>query len=97
MAGAPGAATILPAKAYGLTKEPGARFEPGHLADLIIVSGDPLKNIDDAANVQCVMAENGQLQSVATIMSSLCMRSANQGRDLPEHLSSQQIEALWQA
>ena len=59
-------ATILPAKAYGLTKDLGT-LEPGHLADLIIVSGDPLKNIDDAANVQCVM-KNGQLQSVATIM-----------------------------
>ncbi len=59
-------ATILPAKAYGLTKGLGT-LEPGHLADLIIVSGDPLKNIDDVANVQCVM-KNGQLQSVATIM-----------------------------
>jgi hypothetical protein len=41
-------ATILPAKAYRLTKDLGT-LEPGHLADLIIVSGDPLKNIDDAA------------------------------------------------
>ena len=59
-------ATILPAKAYGLTKELGT-LEPGHLADLIIVSGDPLKDIDDAVNVQCVM-KNGQLRSVASIM-----------------------------
>jgi Tol biopolymer transport system component len=59
-------ATILPAKAYGLTKDLGT-IEPGHLADLIIVSGDPLKNIDDAARVQCVM-KNGKLQSVASIM-----------------------------
>jgi adenine deaminase len=59
-------ATILPAKAYGLTKDLGTR-EPGHLADLIIVSGDPLKNIDDAAKVECVM-KNGQLQSVASVM-----------------------------
>jgi imidazolonepropionase-like amidohydrolase len=59
-------ATILPAKAYGLTKDLGT-LEPGHLADLIIVSGDPLKNIDDAAKVECVM-KNGQLQSVATVM-----------------------------
>ena len=41
--------------------------EPGHLADLIIVSGDPLKDIDDAAKVECVM-KNGQLQSAATVM-----------------------------
>src|SRR5579871_2170618 len=59
-------ATILPAKAYGLTKDLGT-IEPGHLADLIIVSGNPLKNINDTARVQCVM-KNGQLQSVATIM-----------------------------
>jgi Tol biopolymer transport system component len=59
-------ATVLPAKAYGLTKDLGT-LEPGHLADLIIVSGDPLKNIDDAAKVECVM-KNGQLQSVAAVM-----------------------------
>jgi Tol biopolymer transport system component len=59
-------ATILPAKAYGLTKDLGT-LEPGHLADLIIVSGDPLKEINDAAKVECVM-KNGELQSVASIM-----------------------------
>jgi adenine deaminase len=59
-------ATILPAKAYVLTKDLGT-LEPGHLADLIIASGDPLKNIDDAAKVECVM-KNGQLQSVASVM-----------------------------
>jgi Tol biopolymer transport system component len=59
-------ATILPAKAYGLAKDLGT-IEPGHLADLIIVSGDPLKDINDTARVQCVM-KNGQLQSVASIM-----------------------------
>lgn len=59
-------ATSLPAKAYGLSKDLGT-LEPGHLADLIIVDGDPLKNIDDLARVQCV-AKNGKLQSVASIM-----------------------------
>ncbi|MCU1226569.1 MAG: periplasmic component of the Tol biopolymer transport system [Edaphobacter sp.] len=59
-------ATILPAKAYGLSKDLGT-IEPGHLADLIIVSGDPLKDINDTTRVQCVM-KNGQLQSVAAIM-----------------------------
>ncbi len=58
--------TILPAKAYGLTKDLGT-LEPGHLADLIIVEGDPLKNIDDTMKVQCVM-KNGQLHSVGDIM-----------------------------
>jgi imidazolonepropionase-like amidohydrolase len=59
-------ATWFPAKAFGLTKDLGT-IEPGKLADLLIVSGDPLKNIQDAARVQCVM-KNGLLQSVAAIM-----------------------------
>jgi Tol biopolymer transport system component len=59
-------ATSFPAKAFGLTKDLGT-IEPGKLADLIIVSGDPLKDINDAARVQCVM-KNGSLQSVGAIM-----------------------------
>jgi Tol biopolymer transport system component/imidazolonepropionase-like amidohydrolase len=59
-------ATSLPAKAYGLSKDLGT-LEPGKLADLIIVSGDPLTNIDDTAKVQCV-AKNGKLESVAAVM-----------------------------
>jgi len=58
-------ATWLPAKAYGLTKDLGT-LEPGKLADLIIVSGDPLTNIDDVSNVQCVM-KNGFLWSVSDV------------------------------
>jgi len=58
-------ATYLPAKAFGLDKDLGT-LSPGKLADLIITSGDPLTNIDDAARVQCVM-HNGILESVATI------------------------------
>jgi Tol biopolymer transport system component len=59
-------ATILPAKAFGLSKDLGT-LEPGKLADLIIVKGDPLEDIDAAADVQCVM-ENGYLRSVAEVM-----------------------------
>ena len=57
--------TSLPAKAYGLDKDLGT-LEPGHLADLIITAGDPLKNIDDTNRVECVM-KNGELWSVAAI------------------------------
>ena len=59
-------ATILPAKAFGLSKDLGT-LEPGKLADLILVKGDPLKDINAAADVQCVM-ENGYLRSVAEVM-----------------------------
>ena len=59
-------ATILPAKAFGLSKDLGT-LEPGKLADLIIVKGDPLKDINAAADVQCVM-ENGFLRSVGEVM-----------------------------
>jgi len=57
--------TSLPAKAYFLSKDLGT-LEPGKLADLILVDGDPLANIDDAARVQCVM-KNGVLMSVESI------------------------------
>jgi len=57
--------TILPAKAYGLTKDLGT-LEPGHLADLIITAGNPLVNIDDTARVECVM-KNGYLWSVSQL------------------------------
>jgi hypothetical protein len=59
-------ATSLPAKAYDLSSDLGT-LTTGHLADLIIVSGDPLTNIDDVTKVQCV-AKNGKLESVASIM-----------------------------
>ena len=59
-------ATWLPARAFGLTQDLGT-IEPGKLADLIIVSGDPLKDVRDAVRVQCVM-KNGVVQSVGTIM-----------------------------
>ncbi len=59
-------ATWLPAKAYALDKDLGT-LEPGKLADLIIVDGDPLTDISTAANVQCVM-KNGVIQSVGEII-----------------------------
>ncbi|MEK6398546.1 MAG: amidohydrolase family protein, partial [Terriglobus sp.] len=55
-------ATSASAKAYGYDKDLGT-LQPGKLADLIIVAGDPLTNIDDLARVQCV-AVNGQMRSV---------------------------------
>jgi Tol biopolymer transport system component len=42
-------------------------LEKGKVADLIIVSGDPLQNINDAANVRYVM-KNGQLLSIDEVL-----------------------------
>jgi len=39
------------------------------LPGIQIVSGDPLKHIDDAAKVKCVL-KNAQFQSVVTVMAS---------------------------
>jgi Tol biopolymer transport system component len=58
--------TWLPAKTYALDKDLGT-LEPGKLADLIIVDGDPLTDISTAANVQCVM-KNGVIHSVGEII-----------------------------
>lgn len=60
-------ATLFPAKAFGVTADLGT-LEPGKLADLVLVSGDPLTDIKDAANVQSVM-KSGRLYSVAELMS----------------------------
>jgi imidazolonepropionase-like amidohydrolase len=59
-------ATLLPAKAFGVEQELGT-IESGKLADLVLVSGDPLRDIKDAANVQWVM-KNGRLYSVSELV-----------------------------
>ncbi|WP_213805567.1 DPP IV N-terminal domain-containing protein [Granulicella sp. dw_53] len=58
--------TSTAALAAGVSKDLGT-LEAGKLADLILVDGDPLANIDDVTKVQCVM-KNGKLMSVAEIM-----------------------------
>jgi Tol biopolymer transport system component len=59
-------ATMLAAKAYGLGDQLGT-VEPGKIADLTIVSGNPLVNIKDLANVQYAM-KGGILYSVSDLM-----------------------------
>jgi len=58
--------TSTAALAAGVSKDLGT-LEPGKLADLILVEGDPLTNINDLEKVQCVMT-NGKLRSVGEIM-----------------------------
>jgi imidazolonepropionase-like amidohydrolase len=50
------AATSVNAKAFHLDDKLGF-IKPGHLADLVFVSGDPVKNISDLRKVTFVMKE----------------------------------------
>ena len=59
-------ATSMAARAWHLSDDLGT-LEKGKIADLIIVSGNPLENIDDAANVRYVM-KNGVLMSISEIL-----------------------------
>ena len=57
--------TLLPAKRVGVLGDLGT-VEPGKLADLTFVSGDPTRDIKAAANVQSVM-KNGRLFTIAEL------------------------------
>jgi hypothetical protein len=58
--------TFQPARQMGLERDFGA-VAPGKVADLAIVRGDPLADIDDAAAVQMVMTD-GRLRSVGSLL-----------------------------
>jgi Tol biopolymer transport system component len=55
-------ATYLPAKMVGVLDDLGS-LEPGKLADLIVVNGNPLASIKDLANVTLVM-KNGRIYTI---------------------------------
>jgi imidazolonepropionase-like amidohydrolase len=59
-------ATLLPAKTFGYGKDLGS-LEAGKLADIVMVAGDPLRDIKDAANVRRVMVD-GRLYSIGELM-----------------------------
>ncbi|HEX3891489.1 MAG TPA: amidohydrolase family protein [Terracidiphilus sp.] len=59
-------ATSMAARAWHVSNDLGT-LERGKVADLIIVSGDPLVDIKDAANVQYVM-KNGTLMPLSDIL-----------------------------
>jgi Amidohydrolase family len=59
--------------------------EPGKLADLTFISGDPLTEIKDLANVQAVM-KNGRFYAVPELMQPFVSPSALQSRAAaPQH------------
>jgi len=55
-------ATYLPAKSFGLLADMGT-LEPGKLADIIVVNGNPLASIKDLANIALVM-KNGRVYTI---------------------------------
>jgi Tol biopolymer transport system component/imidazolonepropionase-like amidohydrolase len=61
------AATVNSAAALGLEAELGT-LEPGKLADMVIVEGNPLENIKNAARVQTVI-KNGVVFDLKTLLS----------------------------
>ena len=59
-------ATLLPAKALGYGKDLGS-IEAGKLADIVMVEGNPLRDIKDAARVQKVIID-GRVYSISDLM-----------------------------
>jgi len=59
-------ATLFPAKALGYGKDLGS-LEAGKLADIVMVAGDPLTDIKDAAKVQTVIVD-GRVYSISDLI-----------------------------
>ena len=59
-------ATLWAAEAVGVSNDLGS-IEPGKLADLVIINGDPLKTIRDVLNVEQVI-RNGEVFTLDTLL-----------------------------
>jgi imidazolonepropionase-like amidohydrolase len=59
------AATINPARNFGLDRDLGS-LEPGKLADLVVIDGNPLADIRQSDRVTLVM-QNGRLYEAKTL------------------------------
>lgn len=70
-------ATYYPAKQMGVLDDLGT-IEEGKLADLVMVDGNPLQEISDAANVQMVM-KNGEMFTTEDLMAPY-----EEGGELPD-------------
>ena len=62
------AATWIPAQALGIDQDLGT-LETGKLADMIIVEGNPLKNIQDARKVRQVI-KNGEVFNLDDLLNT---------------------------
>jgi imidazolonepropionase-like amidohydrolase len=60
-------ATAVPARLLGVEQDLGT-VEPGKIADLVFVEGDPLEDIHNAAKVRKVM-KMGRLHEIADLTS----------------------------
>jgi imidazolonepropionase-like amidohydrolase len=62
-------ATLTPAEVMGATKDRGA-IAAGKLADLVLIDGDPTKNIRDLGNIKTVI-KGGTIYDPAAIEKAL--------------------------
>ena len=62
-------ATLTPALVMGVDKDRGV-IAPGKIADMVLVDGDPAKNIRDIRNVATVI-KNGRIYDPAVIEKAL--------------------------
>ena len=62
-------ATLTPAQVMNVTKDQGT-IAPGKLADMILVDGDPAKNIRDIRNITTVI-KGGKIHDPAAIEKAL--------------------------
>jgi Tol biopolymer transport system component len=72
-----------PAEFMGVEDDLGS-LEPGKLADMIFVEGNPLQNIEDAINVRMAMV-NGILRTVEEIIAPFPTSGNHAGLDGPTH------------
>ena len=68
------AATVNPAQALGLDA---GTIEPGKLADLIVVDGDPLADVANAHKVNRVIA-NGRVYELNQLLNGTPAKSTSQ-------------------